>query len=79
MPRPKNSRLRLKNVAVRLDAEIVARLDALLPLYALPGRPATHSDVTRAVVLAGLELEEQRAAHLVGGPPTPTSTNGTGA
>jgi hypothetical protein len=77
MPRPKkNSRLRLRNVAVRLDAEIIARLDALLPLYALPGRPATHSDVTRAVVLAGLELEEKRAARLGGGPPTPTSTSG---
>jgi hypothetical protein len=79
MPRPKSSRPRLEHVAVRLDAEIIARLDALLPLYALPGRPATHSDVTRAVILAGLDVEEKRAARLVGGPPTPTSTDGTGA
>jgi hypothetical protein len=51
-----------EHVAVRLDAATVARLEALLPLYALPGRPATRSDGLRAVILAGLAMEEERAA-----------------
>jgi hypothetical protein len=51
-----------EHVAVRLDATTVARLEALLPLYALPGRCATRSDGLRAVILAGLALEEQRAS-----------------
>jgi hypothetical protein len=51
-----------EHVAVRLDAATVARLAALLPLYALPGRPATRSDGLRAVILAGLAVEEERAA-----------------
>lgn len=50
------------HVAVRLDAETIARLDALLRLYALPGRPATRSDGLRAVILAGLTVEETRSA-----------------
>jgi hypothetical protein len=62
MPQPKDTRK--GHVAVRLDAETIARLDALLDLYALPGRPATRSDGLRAVILAGLEIEEQRAARL---------------
>jgi hypothetical protein len=48
-------------VAVRLDEATIARLDALLPLYALPGRDATRSDGLRAVILAGLVIEEERA------------------
>lgn len=52
------------HVAVRLDAAIIARLDALLPLYELPGRQATRSDGLRAVILAGLDVEERRAALL---------------
>jgi hypothetical protein len=47
-----------------LDVETLDRLDALLPLYALPGRPATRSDALRAVILAGIEVEERRAARL---------------
>jgi hypothetical protein len=50
------------HVAVRLDAATHARLDALLPLYALPGRVATSSDVLRGLILAGLEVEERRAS-----------------
>jgi hypothetical protein len=53
-----------EHVAVRLDAATVARLEALLPLYALPGRAATRSDGLRAVILAGLAVEEERAARL---------------
>jgi hypothetical protein len=62
MPRTKSARPHLEIVAVRLDVETIARLDALRPLYVLPGRGATHSDVLRAVILAGLEIEERRAA-----------------
>jgi hypothetical protein len=62
MPRSKGKHLPRGHVAVRLDEPTIARLDALLPLYALPGRDATRSDALRAVVLAGLELEEGRAA-----------------
>jgi hypothetical protein len=50
------------HVAVRLDEATIARLDALRPQYALPGREATRSDALRAVVLTGLEVEEKRAA-----------------
>jgi hypothetical protein len=60
MPRPKLEHPPREHVAVRLDPETIARLDALLPLYALPGRPPTRSDGLRAVVLAGIEVEERR-------------------
>lgn len=60
MPESKDQGLRKGHVAVRLDAETIARLDALLALYALPGRTATRSDGLRAVILAGLAVEEQR-------------------
>jgi hypothetical protein len=68
MPRSKGPALPKGHVAVRLDAPTIARLEALLPLYALPGRDATRSDGLRAVILAGLDQEEQRAARLWGGP-----------
>lgn len=54
----------MDHVAVRLDGPTIARLDALLPLYTIPGRAATRSDGLRAVILAGIEVEERRAAHL---------------
>ncbi len=64
MPQTKDKDARKGHVAVRLDAATIARLDALLDLYALPGRPATRSDGLRAVILAGLDIEEERAARL---------------
>ena len=64
MPREKVPALPKGHVAVRLDAPTIERLEALLPLYALPGRAATRSDGLRAVILAGLEVEEQRATRL---------------
>jgi hypothetical protein len=67
MPRSKGRQLPRGHVAVRLDEVTIARLDALLPLYALPGRDATRSDGLRAVILAGLELEEGRTARRAGG------------
>lgn len=50
------------HVAVRLDQATITRVDALLPLYALPGREATRSDALRALILAGFKVEERRAA-----------------
>jgi hypothetical protein len=78
MHQSNNKGLRKGHVAVRLDPATIARLDALLPLYALPGRSPTRSDGLRAVILAGLGMEEQRAVRL-GGPPTPGSSGGPGA
>jgi hypothetical protein len=63
----KDKGVRKGHVAVRLDPTTIARLDALLSLYALPGRAATRSDGLRAVILAGLEVEERRAARLRSG------------
>ena len=64
MPRSKGPVLPRGHVAVRLDEPTIARLDALLPLYALPGRAATRSDGLRAVILAGIDMEERRAARV---------------
>jgi hypothetical protein len=69
MPRSKGRALPRGHVAVRLDEATIARLDALLPLYALPGRDATRSDGLRAVILAGIEIEERRAARRPDGGP----------
>jgi hypothetical protein len=68
MARPKGKGQPKGHAAVRLDEPTIARLDALLHLYALPGRPATRSDGLRAVILAGLEVEERRAALRKSGP-----------
>jgi hypothetical protein len=70
MPRSKKPAPPRGHVAVRLDEPTIARLDALLPLYALPGREATRSDGLRAVILAGLEIEESRARRSAA-PPSP--------
>ena len=43
------------HVAVRLDAEHVAQVDALIPLLFRRWRDATRSDVLRALLLAALE------------------------
>ena len=76
MARPKDERERKGHVAVRLDPPTIARLDAHLPLYALPGRLPTRSDSLRAVILAGLGVEERR---LVASTPPPGSPNGGGS
>ena len=64
MTRTNDKASRKGHVAVRLDEATIDRLDALLGLYALPGRTATRSDGLRAVILAGLDVEERRAARL---------------
>jgi hypothetical protein len=83
MPESKDKGLRKGHVAVRLDSATIARLDALLALYALPGRAATRSDGLRAVILAGLVVEERRAVlaaepAVVPSRPPPSSLAGTG-
>lgn len=65
MTRSNQKASRKGHVAVRLDEATIARLDALLELYALPGRDATRSDALRAVILAGIDVEERRAARLL--------------
>jgi uncharacterized membrane protein len=47
------------HVAVRLDAEILARLEALRPRMSKELHNATPSDVLRSVILAGLALKER--------------------
>ena len=68
MTRTNDKASRKGHVAVRLDEATIDRLDALLGLYALPGRTATRSDGLRAVILAGLDVEERRAARLGAAP-----------
>jgi len=75
MSQSKDQGSRKGHVAVRLDPATIARLDALLRLYALPGRSATRSDGLRAVILAGLDVEERRAARL---PQEPPASSGDG-
>jgi hypothetical protein len=51
-----------EHVAVRLDNETLARLDALKEALSTPWHEATRSDLLRAVILAGLEgLEKAHA------------------
>ena len=70
MPKMKDDAQRKGHVAVRLDTATIARLDALLNLYALPGRDATRSDALRAVILAGIDVEERRVTRRDGPPPS---------
>jgi hypothetical protein len=48
----------VKHVSVRLDEEIIARVDALRPHYSKPWRKVTRSDLLLIVILAGLEVED---------------------
>ena len=61
MPRSTKPRGPKEHVAVRLDKPTVDRIDALLPLYEQPWRGTCRSDALRALLLAGLEVEERRA------------------
>ena len=47
------------HVAVRLDAETLARLEALRPRMSQEWHNATASDVLRSVILAGLAVKER--------------------
>jgi hypothetical protein len=46
-----------KHVAVRIDEETLAKVDALIPAFSTPWHTAKRSDVLRALILAGLELQ----------------------
>lgn len=46
------------HVSVRLDAETIARVDALAPQFSTHWRPATRSDVLRALILTSLDRHE---------------------
>lgn len=46
------------HVAVRLEPEAVARVDALIPRFTTPWRRATRSEVLRACILDALERFE---------------------
>jgi hypothetical protein len=50
-----------KHVAVRLDEQTLARVDALIPDFSTPWHPAKRSDVLRALIHAGLEVQERAA------------------
>jgi hypothetical protein len=49
------------HVSVRLDAETIARVDALAPQLSTQWRPATRSDVLRALILTALAGHEAPA------------------
>ncbi len=51
-----------RHVSVRLSAETIARVDALGPLFSTPYRPATRSDVLRALILSALAGRERAEA-----------------
>ena len=60
------------HVSVRLDAETIARLDALAPQFSTEERLATRSDVLRALILTA--LAEHHPADPAGtAPPRPDS------
>lgn len=54
--------------AMRLDPEVVARIDALAKLMSEPWRDATRTDVCRAALLGGLPALEARYAKKGGAP-----------
>ena len=54
------------HVSVRLDAETIARVDALAPQFSTQWRAATRSDVLRGLILTALAARE--AADRVGEP-----------
>jgi hypothetical protein len=61
------------HVSVRLDADTIARVDALAPQFSTQWRPATRSDVLRALILSALEGYEEPGP---GGAEPPTEAGG---
>jgi|HubBroStandDraft_4_1064222.scaffolds.fasta_scaffold537361_2 hypothetical protein len=51
-----------KHVAVRLDEPTLAQVDALIPVLSTPWHKAKRSDVLRALIHAGLELQARGGA-----------------
>jgi len=54
-----------KYVAVRLDDEVVARVDALLPHLSRPGMRATRSDALRMLLMRALADVEKDPVEFV--------------
>ena len=52
------------HVAIRLDADTQARLDALTARLSPPSHQATSSEVLRKVILAGLDVLEKDPTYL---------------
>ena len=68
-PRPgQGSAASVDHVSTRLDAETVARLDALAPLIAPLGTKPARSIATRACILAGLDMMEAQFAKAMEAP-----------
>ncbi|MFT3764790.1 MAG: hypothetical protein QM820_04630 [Minicystis sp.] len=65
-----------KHVAVRLDTETIARLDALIPALSTDWIKARRSDVLRRVILCGLATieKQQRTSKRRAQPATPRRT-----
>ena len=49
------------HVSVRLEPEVMARVDALGPIFSTKWRPATRSDILRGLILDGLGRLEAEA------------------
>lgn len=47
-------------VVVRLDYDLIARLDAITEKLSRPGLTPTRTDVVRTVLIAGLPVVEER-------------------
>jgi Arc/MetJ-type ribon-helix-helix transcriptional regulator len=50
-----SSRAPKNHASVRLEPEILERVDALIPLFSTTGHPGTRSDAVRALIRSGLE------------------------
>jgi Arc/MetJ-type ribon-helix-helix transcriptional regulator len=48
------------HVSVRLDPDVINRIDALLPRFTTSKHAGTRSDVVRALILRGLEHRTSR-------------------
>lgn len=60
--RPEKPSAFVKHVDVRLDPDVLARLDALIPTMSTEWRQARRSDVLRRVILSGLTVIEKQQA-----------------
>ena len=49
------------HVSVRLDAETMARVDALTPIFSTKWRIATRSDILRGLILSALDRFEDES------------------
>lgn len=48
-----------RHVAVRLEEEVLSKVDALIPKFSKPWRTAKRSDVLRALIVAGLAAHDR--------------------